>query len=1183
MSGSNGRISSPRGRNRERDEFLPPIPERSNSTTGRHSAVLRSGSAVDTKDVRSAIKADFRMSLRRAIGGGDIESRDDDAVNPPISYPTTTATATTGNIRATTTSSSFALSSPPVAVVTTTGTASDDASHMTAQKPIKELVFRVESKLGLPPPPPTLSSTLVHLDSASVTSTIQTTASRRTSASRHTTASRHTMASRHSTRRCATTSLLASPAAFAEGVESRSMAVQTELPVPTAPKAAALSVLSVGIAEPVAPIARLVVNPPFAVSAAVSASVESEPTALHSPMSHGSTSIGRTFKRLSASVEPTVTDGAATRIVVEHALPGVLDAASLKIQATESNHESRRSKSECRTDVSMTEDNPADEISATPTVNNTSRKHLKAALISPLYSRPVDAKARNAKYTADRSMEDVLPTRCAGDELLNLALLCEPEFDPPEITSIPTDEIVDAVNELTDDHNSRSFDEHMIEIAARDTRDQYQLGRLQARINRRRQILSPESQKQYAPSFKTLRSSRIKTTRTIFNQNQSHNEHVSSTYSGANSLVADNTISSTPELAINTSSTIQSLQRGNTIGPSMTSSSSGYKSESGITHTSSGMPSTLCDTAQRGKLFAKMIHLMNDVSPDGNPDDSPSQVMVMHANGASCFSIAELKLIEKCTEDEMTRILHEFEQSNSLVASSPAKNDINGSPELGIPDFGIPEFDEEYEQQSSPTDELHIIPEFTYQNNVTSITTKLSDVTSPPFHEGFEEDEIILLQQSLKVTSPPTSPVGQSLKVKVPSSPYPSPPTSPSPFAADVASIAAPRTFGPKRSNPDDRLEYEPYHPDSTPLSPVAVAAAEAAAAEAAAAVAVSEAAMYAAFQMRRREELAAEAAEAKATIQKLEREELLTEETAKTNAAEVQRLEKEAFLAELAHTKAVDVQRLERDELAEEAAITNATELKREESAAKAAKAKAEELQKRKREELAVEAALANATADLQRINGEELEAEAAKVIAAKAKSAELQTLEREELEVEAAKSKSAEEMSNAKSVAEKGLLAQTDNIPEIIKLNDVQYDAANNGRVEQTLVVEVEEAIDEEKNLKQSPVTTWKLLAMNRKKVKFRGAKKEFFHDEEWDDGFDELREVTSILSHREDELMKAKEGLHKAKTEEEAVINNVNQPLFVVNFDVKSESLLEDEIAIPLKDQPNQRCGCGFLSIY
>ncbi|KAL3799335.1 hypothetical protein ACHAW5_001272 [Stephanodiscus triporus] len=87
-------------------------------------------------------------------------------------------------------------------------------------------------------------------------------------------------------------------------------------------------------------------------------------------------------------------------------------------------------------------------------------------------------------------------------------------------------------------------------------------------------------------------------------------------------------------------------------------------------------------------------------------------------------SIAELKLIQEHPEDEMSRILHEFEQNNSLIEK---KDSVPCIPEFGIPEF--PQFG---------------VPEFTYQNNATAIATKFSDVTSPNCHDGFEEDELMI-------------------------------------------------------------------------------------------------------------------------------------------------------------------------------------------------------------------------------------------------------------------------------------------------------------------------------------------------------------------------------------------------------------------------------------------------------
>ena len=67
-----------------------------------------------------------------------------------------------------------------------------------------------------------------------------------------------------------------------------------------------------------------------------------------------------------------------------------------------------------------------------------------------------------------------------------------------------------------------------------------------------------------------------------------------------------------------------------------------------------------------------MLHLLQDLSathPENSIHDDVSNIkeMVMDEGRASCCSIAELKMIQKLTEEEMSRILTEFEQNNSLV------------------------------------------------------------------------------------------------------------------------------------------------------------------------------------------------------------------------------------------------------------------------------------------------------------------------------------------------------------------------------------------------------------------------------------------------------------------------------------------------------------------------------------
>jgi hypothetical protein len=95
----------------------------------------------------------------------------------------------------------------------------------------------------------------------------------------------------------------------------------------------------------------------------------------------------------------------------------------------------------------------------------------------------------------------------------------------------------------------------------------------------------------------------------------------------------------------------------------------------------------------------------------------------------------------------------------------------------------------------------------------------------------------------------------------------------------------------------------------------------------------------------------------------------------------------------------------------------------------------------------------------------------------------------------------------------------------------------------------------------------------------------KQGYFHDS-WDNGFDELQQVTSFLSQREDELM----NNMKKKKDDEGGGGGVDQPLFVVNFAVKSESLegemnddvrqFDDDI---LPNNQQTTFGCGVLDIW
>jgi hypothetical protein len=503
-----------------------------------------------------------------------------------------------------------------------------------------------------------------------------------------------------------------------------------------------------------------------------------------------------------------------------------------------------------------------------------------------------------------------------------------------------------------------------------------------------------------------------------------------------------------------------------------------------------------------------MMGLLNDVSPDGNHDDTMVTMNkeIINESRASEFSVAELKLIDEHTEEEMmTRALQEFELNNSLVRSTPSTKagTKTSEPEVGgtttILDFKIPEL-EEYQSDT--------IPEFTYQShNIPSITTKFSDVTSPTVHEGFEEDEIILPPQiSPRVASSPvTSPGGQSLNVVA----YTGggeedeiilPPQQPSPTRVASSPVTSPGgqtlkvvayTGGGQTSLKVKVPSSPPYTspPPTSPstvasLSPVAAAAAEAA---------VAEAAKYAMLQKLKREEAAKEKAKAEVLVDVNVTETTTT--VAKNANAEIETLDTNIELNEL------------------KPPVDNLTSLF---------------------------SPMQRSTSVATRNQNDDDE--------------QPPLVEEDKVNVFYP-------------------IAAT-SCPNVIDKSDIL------GMMEQckSLLVEQE-------NSNKSLTTT---IGGGKTKVNNSNntTKLEYFH-ESWDNGFDELQQVTSFLSQREDELMNKACNNMKKKNDESG---GVDQPLFVVNFAVKSESLEGemndvrnfDEDVLPNNKQTTL-FGCGVLDIW
>ena len=581
----------------------------------------------------------------------------------------------------------------------------DDSIAAADAKPIHEVVFQVDPELGLPPPPPVAQS--LQNDLESTTSTLRSVTSSRKSARFFVPHSPPSAMSMPVNLESASTTSRYS----LNLTKNENVAIPIAPPTPSDASTAPGDSDLVSITSRNSKISATSRNP-------TKLSVPPKPPAAMSPPEIiESTTICRNNQRLTLSYVSVSPVGAAES----------MKTVSESCMAVEEASKSKHCSGDDRADAIKTDDlTNAITNASTLSMSNVSRKLLTAMGRSTRDIRCADIeqrKARVEKNPAAMSGKDFQHNRCEDDKMLRQALLCNPNFDPPAITSIPTDEILDSfTNEPTDNHNSNSSDEELINNIARETRDQYQLGRLQARIDQRRQIHCPITQKEYSPNYKTLRSSRIKTARTLFNHKLSNDcKNSSSHYSGANSEHGSNSnrTSFTPEnssssdLANKTSSsTIHSLNRGRTIGPSNTSSSSGIHAAS-----ISGSIPTLSSqelSAQRSKLYMKMINLLHEVSPNENRNDlSIIGQMLRNENRASRSSAGDAGLIQKLTEDEMSRILNEFEQNNSLIEK---KDSVHKS----IPASGIIE----------PSFSKFNIPELMYENIPASIATKLSDVTS---------------------------------------------------------------------------------------------------------------------------------------------------------------------------------------------------------------------------------------------------------------------------------------------------------------------------------------------------------------------------------------------------------------------------------------------------------------------
>ena len=294
--------------------------------------------------------------------------------------------------------------------------------------------------------------------------------------------------------------------------------------------------------------------------------------------------------------------------------------------------------------------------------------------------------------------------------------------DPPEISSIPTAEIVDFCTRPTigepkeessgvikvegpvDEKEKPPVDE----TTMRGSRDQYTFGRLQARASKRRELLQQVPEEEDMTNYhSSIRASRIKNIRSLYldtvqefkvsgpskqcmipnamcsssNKStvhgpirsptdqalQSSELSVKSIISPSNQLTKKDDSSKLPSHPMGTSTIAspsnQSMRKLSTIEKSAEYPSNHSVANTSITQ-SLGLKSSVASSNSdelseyRSKLFAKMLHLLNDVEHPGSHASSTKGSQRSHE-----YSVAELKLIQQRTEEEMSRILNEFNRS----------------------------------------------------------------------------------------------------------------------------------------------------------------------------------------------------------------------------------------------------------------------------------------------------------------------------------------------------------------------------------------------------------------------------------------------------------------------------------------------------------------------------------------
>jgi hypothetical protein len=148
--------------------------------------------------------------------------------------------------------------------------------------------------------------------------------------------------------------------------------------------------------------------------------------------------------------------------------------------------------------------------------------------------------------------------------------------------------------------------------------------------------------------------------------------------------------------------------------------------KSSMASSNSEAPSTDELSEYRSKLFAKMLHLLDDVENPGLHASSTKG-----SNRSYEYSVAELKLIQKRTEEEMSRILNDFDRSkhSKMYTYKEEADESKNNHAVTMIKKSQDEHDHDlFSQSSGPPTGNVLMPE-------ALLTSKLSDITSPTTYQ----------------------------------------------------------------------------------------------------------------------------------------------------------------------------------------------------------------------------------------------------------------------------------------------------------------------------------------------------------------------------------------------------------------------------------------------------------------